>query len=785
MKSFYFTIALLFLTHIGAAQIVDIPDINFKNAILNHSPVIDTNGDDEIQVTEAHAFIGALSVANKSIVNLEGIQSFINIEELNASFNSLGQIDLSQNTNLIYLNVGFNQLVDLDLSQNNNLEILIIRANWLGDIDLSQNINLKEFTTGYNAFETVDVSNNINLELLTIVDTPQFTHIDLSNNINLGRVFFGDTQLSSLDVSNNPDLTLIQVINCPITNLDISQNPLIDRLLLNGSSIQNINTSNNPELQYLHLNETPITTIDFSQNPLMLSFKAYECPNLQFINARNGQNSSMSQFQVENSPNLDYICVDNIGYATINFDYSSNTVLTEDCENPNGDYNIIRGRLSFDFNENGCNPDDYPVPNMMVYSDDGTDEFASFTNENGEYAVVVGTGIYNTEAIEFLSLFDVDPLNSTQEYTDFGNTAFQNFCFTANQSVSNVSTYMCLTQDSRPGYETSYIINVPNYGSNLSNGTIEFQFDGDKQSFVSASQVPVSQTSNSLVFSYNDLVPLQKKQILITMMTFAPPIVNGGDVLNFTLTATPDVTDDFPENNVCVRSQVVVNSFDPNDKLVAQGEEVYIDDIDEYLIYTIRFQNTGTASAINVLVTDELNDNLDWSTLAPVDASHDYNAQVTGGNNLEILFENIDLPAQQDDDQGSSGYFIFKIKPKSDLVVGDIITGEAKIYFDFNAPIITDTISTEIVEEQLSISEFEKDMFLVFPNPANSKLTIQSKVGISEISIIDINGRRLKTIDNLDLSQDITLDIESLSNGIYFLNIQAENTEQVIRFAKN
>ncbi|MFK7782024.1 T9SS type A sorting domain-containing protein [Psychroserpens sp.] len=85
----------------------------------------------------------------------------------------------------------------------------------------------------------------------------------------------------------------------------------------------------------------------------------------------------------------------------------------------------------------------------------------------------------------------------------------------------------------------------------------------------------------------------------------------------------------------------------------------------------------------------------------------------------------------------------------------------------------------------LSVEEFEADMFSVFPNPAHSKLTIQSKVGMHNISIVDINGRLLNMIDNLDVSLNVTLDVENLSDGIYFLKIQAENNEQVIRFIKN
>jgi len=85
----------------------------------------------------------------------------------------------------------------------------------------------------------------------------------------------------------------------------------------------------------------------------------------------------------------------------------------------------------------------------------------------------------------------------------------------------------------------------------------------------------------------------------------------------------------------------------------------------------------------------------------------------------------------------------------------------------------------------LSVDEFSSQIFQVFPNPTSSKLVIQSKVDISAINMMDINGRVLKTFDNFDSSLDITLDVSDFSNGIYFLKIQAQNQEQVIRFLKN
>ncbi|WP_161792000.1 T9SS type A sorting domain-containing protein [Psychroserpens jangbogonensis] len=89
------------------------------------------------------------------------------------------------------------------------------------------------------------------------------------------------------------------------------------------------------------------------------------------------------------------------------------------------------------------------------------------------------------------------------------------------------------------------------------------------------------------------------------------------------------------------------------------------------------------------------------------------------------------------------------------------------------------------ITDVLSVEDFESQLFSVFPNPTTSKLTIQCKVEINKISIVDINGRLLNTIDVSIEGQDISIDVENLSNGIYFLKIQADNKEETIRFLKN
>ena len=72
----------------NGACYINIPDTNFKAALVADTS-INTDGDAEISCAEATAFTGAISVNNKSISDLTGVEAFTNITELYCSFNSI------------------------------------------------------------------------------------------------------------------------------------------------------------------------------------------------------------------------------------------------------------------------------------------------------------------------------------------------------------------------------------------------------------------------------------------------------------------------------------------------------------------------------------------------------------------------------------------------------------------------------------------------------------------------------------------------------------------------
>ena len=196
-------LVLLALPLIGFGQNVNIPDANFK-AYLVGNTAINTNGDTEIQVSEATAFNGGIYCQSMSISNLTGIEAFTALTWLECSYNQLDSLNVSQNTALHTLFCYNNQLTSLDVSQNTALTEFICYNNNLTSLDVSQNTALTELYCGVNQLTSLNVSLNTALTWLSCYDN-QLSSLNVRNGNNTNFVYFSAT--------NNPNLYCIDVDN--------------------------------------------------------------------------------------------------------------------------------------------------------------------------------------------------------------------------------------------------------------------------------------------------------------------------------------------------------------------------------------------------------------------------------------------------------------------------------------------------------------------------------------------------------------------------------------------
>jgi Leucine-rich repeat (LRR) protein len=190
MKIIFIAVLLLCSSTTSHSQVVRIPDPNFKQRVIALG--YDENGDGNIQVSEAQK-VTKLYVGGLGIVNLEGINSFTNLEELGCYGNKLQSLNVSGLKKLKHLYAYSNRIEKLDLGDITTLEALYIQDNFLlAELDVSKLVNLKELffsnnrikkldVTGLNVLEKIEGGNN-RIETATINKAPSLKSIILKNN---------------------------------------------------------------------------------------------------------------------------------------------------------------------------------------------------------------------------------------------------------------------------------------------------------------------------------------------------------------------------------------------------------------------------------------------------------------------------------------------------------------------------------------------------------------------------------------------------------------------------
>lgn len=289
---------------------------------------------------------------------------------------------------------------------------------------------------------------------------------------------------------------------------------------------------------------------------------------------------------------------------------------------------------------------------------------------------------------------------------------------------------------------------------------------------------------NATGFTYNftDLLPYETRYIFIEMLVPTFPTANLGDQLTSSASITMPLGDILPANNTSSLTQTVVGPYDPNDKKESHGGKILFSSFtpDDYLTYTIRFENTGTASANFVKITDVLDDMLEPSSLKMIDASADYILERIGAN-LTWKFNGINLPPSIEGTTTGKGYVTFQIKPKPGYAVGDVIPNFASIYFDTNPPIVTEVFTTEFVASLgNAISVFNQLKY--YPNPVKNNLYLSNDSIIDAIEVNSVLGQVVLRKEVNDLQTEI--DFSSLNKGVYFLKITSLGENKVIKISK-
>ena len=683
------------------------------------------------------------------------------LESLDCSGNHLTFINVTGLTHLSYFTLALNQMTSINVSGLSSLNNFNCSSNQLTTLNVSGLNSLTALTASNNSITTTDLTNLPNL-VTVAVDYNQLSALDLTGSANVNNLNCNNNQLTSLNITGLVNLSW----------LDCHQNQLT---AVNFNGLTNLANA--------LCEHNLFTTLDFSGAPAFSNLGCGYNPNLTSINIKNGNPYINTNNLWVEVPNLVFVCADDAELPYINQIFTqcsiTNAVLNTYCSFvPGGNYNTITGQIKLDANNNGCDSNDLPQPLIKVNISDSTNTGATFTDANGNYKFYTQTGSFDiTPEVENPSWFSFSPTTATISFADANNnTATQNFCIVPNGSHQDLEIVIEPIDFARPGFYAQYKIVFRNKGNISVSGSLNINYNDALLDFIAATTAPSSQTTGVLNWDYTNLLPFESRSFYVTFYVNSPtatPPVNIGTILNFSATINPVTTDENPSDNQSEFSQMVIGSFDPNAITCIEGASVSPIEIGNYLHYGITFENTGNYFAENVVVKDVIDTTkYDINSIQLLNTSHPAYTRITG-NVVEFIFKNINLAASSGTPPvGGHGDVLFKIKSLSSLVAGDFVEKNAKIYFDYNAPIDTNVSQTTYAVLSNSVHQLDSSISL-YPNPTNGAVNISSNFNIKSVELYDVQGRILET--SIEQNSNIKFDISEKQNGVYFLKINSEN----------
>jgi len=446
----------------------------------------------------------------------------------------------------------------------------------------------------------------------------------------------------------------------------------------------------------------------------------------------------------------------------------------------------ICGTFYYDSNGNGIfDNGELPIPyGEIIIHNYNYSSTVIFTDAEGNYCVEIPIG-------QYFYLEPNYPTNPLASYypSDYGyyleeDNTIITIDFGVYEVIDAVDLGVVQTSSGPvvPGFETSYQTTIHNYSNLTCNAIITMQYD-ELQTFIGATNQGINNpTENSITWD----LTMQPFQFLTLNSSFLnSTTMTLGDLVSTNSVITPSCneTDISIDNNTSEMIQIVIGSYDPNNKLnnpPGLGAAGNIPPETSKITYTINFQNTGTAPAVTVLITDIIDVDLDLNSIQLHYTSH--NAQMAAtGNNISWTFNNIMLPDSFSNEPESHGQIVYSISPKNNLANGTELTNTAFIYFDFNEPIITNT-ALNTIDISLHTQEAQiENKPIVYPNPVTDVVNIMLDEDC-ELRITDVNGRVV--LSKQLKAQRHVIDTSALSDGVYTLSLITTDVRKTLLIVK-
>ncbi len=433
---------------------------------------------------------------------------------------------------------------------------------------------------------------------------------------------------------------------------------------------------------------------------------------------------------------------------------------------------LISGNTYHDDNGNGTqDPGEANWPYRFIHVQPGNGFLSS--DANGNWAAPFPAGTYQFSCVVPLYQQMTEPSSGSYSVVSTGtglNLSGNNFGFDSIPNNQDLRIHLG-TIPPVPGFTRNYWLRYENVGTTTENATVTLDYD---PSLIFVYADPGStHTGNRITWTLPNLAP-GASSLAFCQLTIPTNTVIGS-MLSYTATINPIPNDVVPADNVHNLDMEVLSSYDPNDKAVMPAGLGATGDIapGTRLTYTIRFQNTGNFAATDVVLRDTLDDDLDQSTLEIVGGSHPFTWHNDFGK-LKFDFHNIMLPDSGSNEPGSHGLVTYRISPKSTSPLGTMLTNTAYIYFDFNAPVVTNTTLNTLATIVTGLQSVQELGLRVAPNPfSGSTMLYFDNVHADDFTLTlrDTQGKLVRKCEHITGGQ-YPLDANDLPAGLYIFTLQ-------------
>ncbi len=439
----------------------------------------------------------------------------------------------------------------------------------------------------------------------------------------------------------------------------------------------------------------------------------------------------------------------------------------------------ITGKVFYDLDSNGIkDPTEIYLSSvkMKTMRSGSAIEYISVTNDSGRYFQYAVPGVHTVDPVlpKYGSLSSAAG-NCT--IADFGDTlSLPDIGIKFLSNINDLTLSAVVAPLPRPGFNSTLYITCVNNGTKVSMGSVHFDID---PAFTINSTTPAADTvsGQSRAWDITGLLPGASFTATVSLTCLPATPINSSVIVDGV--AYPVSIDTFPSDNFKHLILEVRGSWDPNDKQVVPAGNFTPVQVSQgdYLEYTIRFQNTGTAEAVHIEIADSLSSFFDVPSLEVVAASHQPYTWRIQENTLIVRFDSIMLPDSNANEVLSHGFVHYRVKPIAAVQLGDVIENNADIYFDFNVPVRTNTTSTTIGWPTGVSEEPLNSLPHLYPNPVHSSesLVYLTKKHPESIHVQwnDQTGRRISSGHIPAFSTAVLLPV--LSPGIYLLTLTGES----------